>query len=466
MKKIIFSLSVVAVVAAVAVGATTAFFNDTEVSTGNTFTAGAIDLTVDNTSYYNGEFNEGTSWTVKDLELGDYFFNFLDLKPGDWGEDTISLHVDSNDAWACMDISLTATDDNGLTEPEGEDGDVTGGLDEGELQDQVHFIWWADDGDNVLEEDEEDSVFSQTLLSDLDDYKVALADSTGTGVLSSGPLTGLDTYYVGKAWCFGDFVMTPEPQDGEGYTGDDQNPSGTNGPDVRNAGISCDGSSADNTAQTDSVEGDVSFMVIQSRNNPDFLCEGGGISCLDKADVMLVLDRSGSVGSDEGTLESAAKAFVDALGPTSDGVHIGVVSFAGGSSLDMHLSDDATALKAAIDAGVSGGGTNLAAGISTADTELDNPGDGDDRDDSSSPDFMVIITDGAPNIGGTGEAEADAAKADGIEIFAVGVGSGVDETFLKDHIVSPPADGHYFDAIDFSDLEDILEDIASCSTIE
>ena len=44
-------MSVVAAVSAVVLGATTAFYSDTETSTGNTFTAGAIDLTVDNESY-------------------------------------------------------------------------------------------------------------------------------------------------------------------------------------------------------------------------------------------------------------------------------------------------------------------------------------------------------------------------------------------------------------------------------
>ena len=47
MKKILLSLSVVAAVAVVVVGATTAFFSDTETSTGNTFTAGELDLLVD-----------------------------------------------------------------------------------------------------------------------------------------------------------------------------------------------------------------------------------------------------------------------------------------------------------------------------------------------------------------------------------------------------------------------------------
>lgn len=45
MKKIVLSLSVIAVVAVVAVGATRAFFSDTETSTGNIFTAGTIDIT-------------------------------------------------------------------------------------------------------------------------------------------------------------------------------------------------------------------------------------------------------------------------------------------------------------------------------------------------------------------------------------------------------------------------------------
>ena len=100
-KKILVSLSVIGVVAAIVVGGTIAYFSDTETSTGNTFTAGAIDLTIDNESYYNGVRSEGTSWQLADL-IDQLFFNFSDLKPGDWGEDTVSIHVDNNDAWACV----------------------------------------------------------------------------------------------------------------------------------------------------------------------------------------------------------------------------------------------------------------------------------------------------------------------------------------------------------------------------
>src|SRR3990167_775323 len=122
MKKILLSISMIAVVGVVVAGATGAFFSDTETSTGNTFTAGAIDLTIDNASYRSDEegdmvFSEDNSWDFTDL-TDELFFSFSDLKPGDIGEDTISLHVTSNDAWACMNIDITSTPENNVTEPE------------------------------------------------------------------------------------------------------------------------------------------------------------------------------------------------------------------------------------------------------------------------------------------------------------------------------------------------------------
>src|SRR3989344_6724671 len=165
MKRIILSLSMIVFVGAVVIGATGAFFSDTETSTGNTFTAGAIDLGVDNTSYYNGVATSSLSWGL-DWDLsknanGDpeahQFFNFLDLKPGDWGEDTISLHVNNNPAYLCVDVTLTSNDDESSTEPElaelGEDLDTTDTWD-GELAGRLKWYWWADDGDNVYEQGE------------------------------------------------------------------------------------------------------------------------------------------------------------------------------------------------------------------------------------------------------------------------------------------------------------------------
>ena len=48
MNKILFNLGIIAVVAAVGIGATVAYFSDTETSAGNIITAGTVDISVDN----------------------------------------------------------------------------------------------------------------------------------------------------------------------------------------------------------------------------------------------------------------------------------------------------------------------------------------------------------------------------------------------------------------------------------
>jgi len=268
MKKILLSSAVLIAAVAVVVGATTAYFSDTETSSGNTFTAGAIDLGIDNHSYYNGELNEGTTWRV-DYNISDdpprQFFNFSDLKPGDWGEDTISLHVNNNESWLCADLTLTSDDDNGLTDPEG-DVDQTDGNGYGELADAINFYWWADDGDNVYEDDEHLLQAGPLgALSVGQTATVALADSDNniwTGE-EDDPLDPQDVRFVAKAWCFGDATMNP-PYEQDG--GNQQS-----GPDDRP--VVCSGVNEGNETQTDSLTADISFRAVQSRNNDDFTCQ-------------------------------------------------------------------------------------------------------------------------------------------------------------------------------------------------
>jgi len=264
MKKILLSIATLGIVGAAVIGGTTAIFSDAEVSTGNTFTAGAIDLKIDNESYYNGEFNQGTSWLEPaDLD-GHLFFDFRDLKPGDWGEDTISLHVNNNPSWLCVDVTLTSNQDNGSTEPEENDEQPwTAGR--GELADEVDFIWWADDGDNVYETGE--VLLPAGPLGYLgvgQTATIALADSDeniwypGSG----DPLPGDSTHYIGKAWCFGEYELYEYPQDGPG------NPDG--GPVQRP--IICDGALQNNSTQTDSLTADITFRAEQARHQDDYQC--------------------------------------------------------------------------------------------------------------------------------------------------------------------------------------------------
>lgn len=262
------SASMIAFVVTLALGGTQAFFSDEEVSEGNTFSAGAIDLQVDNTSYgfdWNregeddptGEWgpNPNNSWAQNDL-TNQLFFSFVDLKPGDYGEDTISLHVDNNDAYACMAFDLTATPENGQNEPEAE-VDNTAGADEGELQDHLSFLFWNDDGDNVFEIGEE-------VLEDLSGLPGSVFGGDWLAIAEGGetPLEGDTTHYIGKGWCFGEMTRTPVPNDAN--TPPD--------PDTNRIGFTCSGAGDHNEAQTDGITVDVGFYAVQSRNNDDFSC--------------------------------------------------------------------------------------------------------------------------------------------------------------------------------------------------
>jgi len=264
----------IGVVAAVALGVTGAYFSDTEKSTGNTLTAGAIDLKVDNHCYYNGAEcicdNNGDNchwensdepctctWDEKDLTENDLFVNFTDLKPGDWGEDTISFHVYSNDAWLCADVSIVEDNDVTCTEPETESTDPScknNQVGDGELDNYLTVFAWADmcnsngytPGDNIYTPNCDTALMTEPVK--LTDYEgtFPIADSQYSAF--GGVLEGSKDYYIGKAWCFGD--MTIED----------------------NGIIKCDGVNVQNDAQTDKLKLDVSFEAVQARNNNDFVC--------------------------------------------------------------------------------------------------------------------------------------------------------------------------------------------------
>lgn len=243
MKRILLSLMSIAAVSGLVFGVSRAFFSDKETSTGNTFQAGAIDLKVDYKSTYNGATS--TAWTLKDLTSAEKFFDIADVKPGDKGEGTISLHVYNNDAWGCVSIIPTLNDDVSSTEPELEVTGETANTDsiyDGELAQNMQFRIWADTcanggtpGDNIYQAN------CDTLLTEgtgpLTPTTWALADSTHSNVftgLANNPLVGLQDYYLGVAWGVPDAVG--------------------------------------NIIQTDKYMADISFTAVQSRNNPTFVC--------------------------------------------------------------------------------------------------------------------------------------------------------------------------------------------------
>lgn len=305
MKKILLSVATIAFVGAAVAGFTGAFYKDVETSRGNTFEAGGLELLVDSESHYNsmvctdmgdsvlpryqwqpevtgvvvdypvqGSECNGT-WSETDLEEGVHkFFYFTDLKPGDEGEDTISLHVYDNDAWGQFIIDGVIDRDNTCTGPEIRVENETGTIcvdpdGDGEIDNYLVFNGWLDqgeipgfqnggddpnadptEGDNIHQDYEGPYFWENELISDLGPFDLAEVFSAayeaycvGTGnpngnndydvchgFAEDGRMVKSTTYYFGLAW---DFPL-----------------------------------STDNDAQTDEYTADMTFQVEQHRNNP------------------------------------------------------------------------------------------------------------------------------------------------------------------------------------------------------
>ncbi|WP_436923959.1 vWA domain-containing protein [Halosimplex amylolyticum] len=189
---------------------TSALFSDSESFEGNSLTAGELDLKLDYRATYAGgpdRLDEVDSWyseegpgepfdvveeedgvyllgevpsptddsawedTVQENDLCDEAFDLIngdevpvftlrDVKPGDTGEVTVSLHLCDNAGWVWMTGGLTENAENGLIGPESGVDETGGdpGAGAGELADAIEATLWYDENcNNVHDGEGEDS---------------------------------------------------------------------------------------------------------------------------------------------------------------------------------------------------------------------------------------------------------------------------------------------------------------------
>jgi len=114
-RSVLASVLVIGVAATMLGAGTMAYFNDTETSEGNTFTAGTLDLTVNDQNPYTEHIT------------------FDNIAPGFYGSRVYKIkNIGTIDGKLSIEISAITNNDNGLTDPES-DVDNTGGAGEGEL---------------------------------------------------------------------------------------------------------------------------------------------------------------------------------------------------------------------------------------------------------------------------------------------------------------------------------------------
>jgi len=240
-KRILISLSVIGIVAAIAIGGTVAYFSDVETSEGNILAAGSIDLKIDLQC-------DSCAPIPMPINLnGQSFFNKCDVKPGDTGEATISWHLLGNNAWGRIKLADVVDYEFGCTDSETrEAGDTTcgdindpAGEGQGELSQHLKFTLWMDEGSLsgwqcgidprcAADPQEGDNIKNgnETILAE------KTAEELLAGVILPGQLEGSKTYYLGMQW--------EVPSDGN-----------------------------DDIIQSDSLTGKIIMEVVQSKNNPN-----------------------------------------------------------------------------------------------------------------------------------------------------------------------------------------------------
>jgi hypothetical protein len=164
-------------------------------------------------------------------------------------------------------------------------------------------------------------------------------------------------------------------------------------------------------------------------------------------DVVFSIDSSGSMewNDPQELRKEAAKSFVDKLREHDQAA---VVDFDDWARTLVSLTTDHAQVKYQIDTIDDWGGTNLYAGLSRAVDEVSRGSADHNR-------FVIFLTDGD---GYWHESALDAAKANNVTVYTIGLGPSLNENLLKR--IATETGGRYFHASNASELQDIHDDVA------
>ena len=174
-----------------------------------------------------------------------------------------------------------------------------------------------------------------------------------------------------------------------------------------------------------------------------------------RADVMLIIDRSGSMrwpSSKIADAKTSAKLFVDYM---RDGDKTGVASFASSARYDYHLITLTGAVKNAIKNAIDGiyasGGTAMGRGLRYGYNDFIN------RGDPTHAWAMVLLSDGYHNRGEHPNNVLPSIKSQDIIVYTIGLGPSVDKNLLE-HIATETG-GKYYYTPSSDKLKEIYESI-------
>ena len=179
---------------------------------------------------------------------------------------------------------------------------------------------------------------------------------------------------------------------------------------------------------------------------------------LPRADIVLAIDRSGSMMDNGGitATRTAALSFLDRIDLSED--RVALVAFNNNATLVQELTDDVAQARSAISGLEAIGGTDIAAAIRVSSDELFGP-----RGRADAKPVLILMTDGKPNRETSATLEAARrARERGMQIFTIGFGA-IDPMVMA-LMATTPEDAFF--AADAATLVDIYQAIADRLTAD
>lgn len=217
-----------------------------------------------------------------------------------------------------------------------------------------------------------------------------------------------------------------------------------------------DGSWNDGDFGNNTVNGGTAFICEWGDYQQNTGSQTPGRTTSDERNIVLVLDRSGSM---EGTpIQETIKAstdFVDTI--LEEDASIGVVTYDSSAERNADFSMDKSFLTQTVSEISSGGGTNMESGLQEAQQMLANS--------NAKKKIIVLMSDGMPNDGKQGEeliAYADEIKDSGTLIYTLGFfeNMGSDKSSAQYLMEELASDGCHYEVASADDLVFFFGDIA------
>ncbi|MDQ4143511.1 MAG: VWA domain-containing protein [Actinomycetota bacterium] len=193
----------------------------------------------------------------------------------------------------------------------------------------------------------------------------------------------------------------------------------------------------------------------------------------EQASIMLVVDVSGSMGAGDlrpnriSAAKDAAKEFLDSL---PGGMRVGLVSFSDYARLVAPLTSNKEVVEEAVDRLRIRGGTAMGDGLAVALDQIMVEREGGRRVPAS----ILVLTDGATNRGVPPQQVAETARAAGVPVYAVGIGTErgalqrAGSQFVRTTLnraelesVAVTTGGRYFESTTADSLEEIYRSVGS-----